>query len=93
MDYKTSETNIIYIKNDRNLGYSGGNNSGIQKALQNGTDWVLLLNNDTWIESSFMGRLRAVLDPSAGSGQEAKKVLWDWPWTKANKVAYTGQIQ
>ncbi|MBI2062395.1 MAG: glycosyltransferase family 2 protein [Candidatus Yanofskybacteria bacterium] len=34
MDYKTSETNIIYIKNDKNLGYSGGNNVGIKKALE-----------------------------------------------------------
>ncbi len=93
MDYKTSETNIIYIKNDRNLGYSGGNNSGIQKALQNGTDWVLLLNNDTWIESSFMGRLRAVLDPSAGSGQGGKEGIVGLALDEGNKVAYAGQIQ
>jgi len=31
MDYQTSKTNIIYLKNDRNLGYSGGNNIGISR--------------------------------------------------------------
>ena len=74
MSYQTSETNIIYIKNDQNLGYSGGNNTGIQKALsldgtrdrQNGVDWVLLLNNDTWVEDTFMGRLKAVLEGKEG---------------------------
>ena len=75
MNYQTSETNIIYIKNDRNLGYSGGNNVGIKKALNppppervdgGGADWVLLLNNDIWVESGFIERLRADLDSKDG---------------------------
>ena len=76
---------IIYIKNDRNLGYSGGNNSGIRKALQNGADWVLLLNNDTWAESSFMGRLKAVL--------EGKEGIVGLALDEGSRVAYAGQIQ
>ena len=66
MNYRTSETNIIYIKNDRNLGFSGGNNMGIKKALENGAGWVLLLNNDTWVESSFIKRLKADLEDREG---------------------------
>ena len=85
MDYQTSENSIIYIKNDRNLGYSGGNNTGIKKALENGADWVLLLNNDTWAESSFVGRLRANL--------EGKKGIVGLALDEGNKVAYAGQIQ
>src|SRR3989344_1463803 len=57
---------IIYIKNDRNLGFSGGNNVGIKKALENGSDWILLLNNDTWVESSFVEQLRANLEAKEG---------------------------
>ena len=75
MDYQTSKTNIIYLKNDRNLGYSGGNNIGIKKALENGADWILLLNNDTWFKSSFMAQLRVNLSPSTGSWQESKEDL------------------
>ena len=85
MDYQTSETNIIYIKNDKNLGFSGGNNAGIRKALQNGADWVLLLNNDTWIESSFIGLLKAVL--------EGKEGIMGLALDEGNEVAYAGQIQ
>jgi len=66
IDYQTPETNITYIKNDRNLGYSGGNNVGIKKALENGADWVLLLNNDTWVESSFVEHLKAFLEGGEG---------------------------
>lgn len=66
MDYETLETNIIYIKSGRNLGYSGGNNVGIKKALENGADWVLLLNNDTWVESGFVEHLKANLEGREG---------------------------
>ena len=74
MNYRTTETNIIYIKNDSNLGFSGGNNVGIRKALsfdndqdkENGADWILLLNNDTWVENTFIGPLKAVLEGKEG---------------------------
>lgn len=86
MTYQTSETNIIYIKNDRNLGFSGGNNIGIRKALQNEADWVLLLNNDTWVERLFIGRLRAYLEGKNGIIGLALD-------EKRDKTAYAGQIQ
>lgn len=54
------------IKNCQNLGYSRGNNVGIRQALKNGADWVLLLNNDTWVESRFVERLRADLAVKQG---------------------------
>jgi GT2 family glycosyltransferase len=38
---------LTVIVNDRNLGYTGGNNVGIRHALEHGADYVLLLNNDS----------------------------------------------
>jgi len=52
---------IQLVKNNENLGFSGGNNVGIHQALQNGSEWVILLNNDTWAEKDFVERLGAVL--------------------------------
>ncbi len=66
MDYETTQNNIVYIKNDKNIGFSGGNNIGIRRALENQADWVLLLNNDTWVESSFIEHLRAKLEGREG---------------------------
>jgi GT2 family glycosyltransferase len=38
---------INVIRNDTNLGFQGGMNSGIQHALEAGVEYLLLLNNDT----------------------------------------------
>lgn len=46
-----------YIQNDENCGFTGGNNRGIEYALDTGVDWVLLLNNDTEVEPEFLESL------------------------------------
>jgi hypothetical protein len=38
---------VRLIKNQNNLGFTGGNNIAIKYALENGADYVWLLNNDT----------------------------------------------
>ncbi len=73
------------IRGEQNLGYSGGNNIGIKKALENGADWVLLLNNDTWVESLFIEHLKAKL----GGKEGIVGLVID----EGNRVAYAGQIQ
>lgn len=37
----------VYVEINDNLGFSGGNNIGIRMAIENKSDYVLLLNNDT----------------------------------------------
>ena len=41
---------VFYIENKENLGFATGNNVGISYALENGADYILLLNNDTVVE-------------------------------------------
>lgn len=48
------QTNTTYIVSDTNLGFSGGNNIGIQKAKEMNAQYVLLLNNDTTVKSDFL---------------------------------------
>src|ERR1700680_2070945 len=38
------------IEAGANLGFTGGNNLGIRRALDEGADYVYLLNNDTVVE-------------------------------------------
>lgn len=59
---------IQLIKNKENLGFTGGNNVGMRKAMSDGADYVLLLNNDTYVEQNFLTELVAVgeRDPSIG---------------------------
>lgn len=45
---------INLIVNNKNIGFAKGNNLGIRYALKKGADFVVLLNNDTKVESDFI---------------------------------------
>jgi len=45
---------IEVLRNGENLGFAGGANTGIRRALEMGTDYVLLLNNDTTVDPQFV---------------------------------------
>lgn len=48
---------IYLIKTRENLGFGRANNLGIRYALDNGCDYVFLLNQDTWIEQDSVEKL------------------------------------
>jgi GT2 family glycosyltransferase len=61
---------VHLIANAENLGFTGGNNVGIRYALAQGFDQVLLLNNDTLVDSDFLTPLQACLQkPGYGVAQ------------------------
>lgn len=45
------------ISSNKNGGFAFGNNIGIRYALEKGADYVLLINNDTTVESDFLDEL------------------------------------
>lgn len=53
---------IVFIRNDRNLGYAGGNNVGIRKALKDGCEYILLMNNDARIAKKDLRLLEQDLE-------------------------------
>lgn len=59
---------IDIIENGKNLGFPEGCNVGIRYALENGADYILLLNNDTVVDPDFLSELvrMAESDPSIG---------------------------
>ncbi|MBD3296627.1 MAG: glycosyltransferase, partial [Candidatus Omnitrophica bacterium] len=58
---------IQLIQNDHNRGFAGGNNDGIDFAINNGAELIALLNNDCVVEKEWLPRLvRAV----RGSGAD-----------------------
>jgi GT2 family glycosyltransferase len=59
---------VVLVHNDDNLGYAGGNNRGIDLALDSGADYVLVLNNDTTVSPLLVKRLTEAFhaDPSLG---------------------------
>lgn len=46
-----------YLRNDENQGFTGGNNPGIEHALDLDASFILLLNNDTEVSPTFLEEL------------------------------------
>ncbi len=44
---------LVFLPSPTNLGYAGGNNLGIRQALDQGAEYVVLLNNDTLVDPAF----------------------------------------
>jgi GT2 family glycosyltransferase len=59
---------VHLIQNGRNLGFSGGHNVGISWALEQGAEWVVLLNNDAEIAPDCIAAFDAAAreEPRAG---------------------------
>lgn len=51
---------------DTNLGFTGGNNTGIRYAMLHGADYVWLLNNDTIVHKNALSIIGVFEDPKVG---------------------------
>ncbi|MDY6828004.1 MAG: glycosyltransferase family 2 protein [Pseudomonadota bacterium] len=60
---------VEVIETRRNLGYAGGNNVGIKRALDTGAEYVFVLNNDTEAEPGLFNALleTAAQDPKTAA--------------------------
>lgn len=56
------------IRTDKNLGYANGNNIGIKYALDNGADYICVLNNDVVVEENFLSKIVGVLNKNKDVG-------------------------
>lgn len=53
----THYSEVELIRSPQNLGFGKGNNIGLQKALDDGADYVFLLNQDAWIMPDTIEKL------------------------------------
>jgi GT2 family glycosyltransferase len=68
---------VQLIRNGANLGFAGGSNAGITRALDRGADWVLLLNNDAVAEPGLPAALARAAATRPDAGILACKVLFE----------------
>lgn len=76
--FQISNFKFQIIENDTNLGFAGGNNVGMKYALDNGADYVALLNDDTVVEPEWIQESISVFKhhPQAGAVQSLL-LYWD----------------
>ena len=67
---------VELIRAGVNLGFAGGNNVGIRRALDRDAEWVLLLNNDASVEAGLADALAAAAEARPDAGVLACKVLF-----------------
>jgi GT2 family glycosyltransferase len=65
---------ITYLQTGENLGFTGGNNCGIERALAEGCDYLLILNNDTVVDP---GCVTALVEAARSVG--GKILFYDAP--------------
>ena len=75
------------IENGENLGFAEGNNVGIRRAMDDGADYVLLLNNDTVVDPEFLGELVKVAEGDEEIGVVGPKIYY---YDEPNKIHYGG---
>lgn len=59
---------VTIIETGANLGFTGGNNVAIHKALAAGADYILLLNNDTIVAPDFLSIMVEVMEQDTSIG-------------------------
>ncbi len=67
---------VEVIANEDNLGFARANNIGIEHALQQGADYVLLLNNDTLVDERLLTELVAVGESDPKIGMLVPKIYY-----------------
>lgn len=66
------ETEII--ENKKNLGFAEGNNVGIRRAIEKGSNYILILNNDTVVHPEFLNEMVEVAEKDKLAGAIGPKV-------------------
>jgi GT2 family glycosyltransferase len=64
------------IENGKNLGFGGGNNVGMQYALEQGADWIILLNNDVELDRAMLDEMMNVAAGDERIGALAPKIFY-----------------
>lgn len=73
---KNQFPDVKIIQNQENLGFAQGNNIGIAAALENKSDYLLLLNNDTLVEKNFLQKLFQTAENDLSLGLISPKIYF-----------------
>ena len=92
---------VELIRAGVNLGFAAGNNVGIRRALDEGADWVVLVNNDATVSDTFVAAVTATAERQPDAGVLAGKVyvteppdtLWYAGGSFEPRLGYSGRVR
>ena len=87
---------VNLITNEENLGFTGGNNQGIRYGLENGADYIFLLNNDTVVDKQCISELVRVAGNNPAVAAVGPKIyLYHEPdriWSVGGSVDFSENV-
>lgn len=75
-DEKYQNFELKIIRSEENLGFSGGQNLGIKFALDNGADYVMVLNNDVILDKNLIAELLKTFQLEENCGIVSPKIYF-----------------
>jgi GT2 family glycosyltransferase len=80
---------VRVLRNATNLGYGGGNNSGLRPAMDEGAAYVLFLNNDAIVAPDCVRRLVAAAEADGRIGMATPRVFY---YDRPTEIYWDGGI-
>ena len=81
--------NTVFLPQERNVGFAAANNIGMRRALDDGCDFALLLNNDTEVTDDTLHYLCETLDGDRSIGAVCPKIRFFAPPQHIQFAGYT----
>ena len=78
---------MTVLPQETNLGFAAGCNVGVRHALAEGAEYVLLLNNDTFVARDFLSEMLTIMETDPKIGAVSPKVYFVHP---PDKIWYAG---
>jgi GT2 family glycosyltransferase len=81
------DTHLTIIENSDNVGYAKACNQGIELAIQQRVEWILLLNNDTTVAENFLEEMERANESKDKFAIYSPLIFY---FTKPNTIWYSG---
>jgi GT2 family glycosyltransferase len=78
---------VKLIRNKENVGFTGGNNAGLRYAVEQGADYIWLLNNDTVVETDSLRELIETGEESPGIGMVSPVIYY---YDEPSRIQFSG---
>lgn len=78
---------VFLLENPENIGFAGGVNRGIKKAIESGSDNIIILNNDTIVAKGLVSRLVTYASRDKSIGLVSPKIYFS-PGSEYHKNRY-----
>ncbi len=78
---------VTLLENEKNMGFGEGNNIGIRTALMKEPKYILLLNNDTVVDTNFLNKLVNKMEKNPSIAVCSPKIKY---YQEPSKIWYLG---